>query len=90
MDAAGQVTKVADRLHRSVIGSVDEFKGALLQGPVRTARTARTGPRDGLPQVLSSEPQLHDHGDHLRLGPVVQILFDPAQPRGRIVDHQRS
>ena len=37
--------------------------------------------------MVPSEPQLHDDGDHLGLGAVVQILLDAAQPGGRVVHH---
>ena len=47
-------------------------------------------PADSPREMLPGQPQLHDDGDHLRLRPVVQILFDAAQPRGGVVDDQRA
>jgi hypothetical protein len=39
--------------------------------------------------MLPGQPQLHHDSDHLSLRTVVQILFDAAQPRGRVV-HDKS
>jgi hypothetical protein len=81
MDAMGQVAELGDRLHRSAVGSVDE-----LEAPLQAALPALS---DRAAEMVPGEPQLHDDGDHLSLGPVVQVLLDTAQPRGRVVDDQR-
>ncbi len=80
MDPPGQVTQFGDRLHRPTVGGVDQ-----LQGPVEVG-ALEPGGRGA--EMVSSEPELHDDGDHLGLRSVVQILLDTPQPGCRVVHHQ--
>ena len=81
MDAVGQVAELGNRFHRSPVGCIDQ--------PGDPLEVAVPGVRDHAPEMLAGEPQLHHDGDHLSLRPVVQILLNATQPRGRVV-HDKS
>ena len=78
MDAASQITKLGDRFHGAPMRGVNQ-----LQGPFEV-RLGGAG--DAATEAFSSETQLHHDGDHLGLGPIMEILFDGAQPCRGVVN----
>src|ERR1700743_3586788 len=73
-DAAGHGPQVGDRLERAAVRVVDELGDA---GQVDAAVVL---------QLVPGQAELHGQGHELRLGAVVQVPFDRAEP-GRGVVH---
>ena len=77
VDAAGQRPQVGDRLERAAVRVLDELGDA---GQVDAAAVV---------QLLPGQAELHGQGHELRLGAVVQVPLDAAQPRRGIVHDAR-
>jgi len=85
VNAAGQVAQLHDRLLGAAVGGVDELKRPFQVDLRRPARRSLGRSADVAAELLPGEPELHRDRHHLRLRPVVEVPFDPAQPYRRVV-----